>query len=269
MLSAEDQRIIDDAINIVEAAESKSIVVRVLGALAIRVHCANSVDLFAKLARLGNTSRLFTDADFAAYSKQRSKLRGLFEDQYRFKIAGYSLLQAKDRIIYTHPDGNYKVDVFFDKLDFSHPISFGSDPRKGRLSLDFPSISLADLLLEKLQINQINEKDVKDIIVLLHEHRIGTYQDKEVVDAKHVALTLANDWGFWYDANMNLQKLLTYAAEYQTKGIITSDVLDDIQDKITQLKRYVDEEPKSENWASRSRIGTEKQWWKDVEEISR
>jgi hypothetical protein len=269
MLSVEDQRIMDEAVKIVELAESKSISVRLLGALAIRTHATNGVDLFTKLGRLGNTGRLFTDADFIAYSKQRVKLRGLFEDQLKFKIAGYAILASKNRIIYSHPDDLFKVDIFFDALDFSHPVRFGNEPKNGRLALDSPTITLVDLLLEKLQIHEINEKDVKDLIVLLHEHPIESHQEKEVIDAKYFASTLANDWGFWYDANMNLDKVLTLAAGYQTGGLISTDVLTDVKDKIAKLKQYVDEEPKSKDWNSRSKTGTQKQWWKGVEEISR
>jgi hypothetical protein len=269
MLSDEDQRIMAEAIKITDFAESKSISVRLLGALAIRTHITNSVDLFTKLGRLGNASHLFTDADFIGYSKQRVKLRGLFEDQLKFKIAGYAMLSSKNRIIYNHPEGLFKVDIFFDALDFSHPVRFGNEPKNGRLALDTPTITLVDLLLEKLQIHEINEKDVKDLIALLYEHRIDAHQDKEVIDAKYFAKTLANDWGFWYDANMNLDKVLTLAAGYQTGGLISMDVLTNVKEKIAELKRYVDAEPKSKDWNSRSKTGTQKQWWKDVEEVSR
>jgi hypothetical protein len=269
MLSAEDQRIVDEAIKIVELAESKSISVRLLGALAIRTHATAGVDLFTKLGRLGNTGHLFTDADFIAYSKQRVKLRGLFEDQLKFKIAGYAMLASKNRIIYSHPHDLFKVDIFFDALDFSHPVRFGNEPKKGRLALDSPTITLVDLLLEKLQIHEINEKDVKDLIVLLHEHPINSHQDKEVIDAKYFASTLANDWGFWYDANANLDKVSTLSSGYQADGLISMDILTDVKEKIRELKRYVDEEPKSKDWTSRNKIGTQKQWWNDVEEVSR
>ena len=267
--SAEDQEIIDAAINIANVAESKSVTLRILGALAIRIHITNSVDLFSKLGRLGNASRLFTDADFVGYSKQRHKVRGLFEDQFKFQIASYAILQSKNRIIYSHPDGKFKVDIFFDALDFSHEVRFGNEPKNGRLKLDSPTIPLSDLVLEKLQIHEINEKDIKDLIAVLYEHRIGSAQDRETIDAKHIATTLADDWGFWYDANMNLGKVLTLAAGYQTEGLISSDVLTNVKDKIDQLKQYVDAEPKSKDWNLRSQVGIKKQWWQGVEELSR
>jgi hypothetical protein len=38
---------------------------------------------------------------------------------------------------------------------------------RGRLELDSPTISLVDLLLSKLQIQRITEKDIKDMIAIL------------------------------------------------------------------------------------------------------
>jgi hypothetical protein len=269
LLSLQDQKIMEDAIRIAEMAQSKSITVRLLGALAVSTHSHNSADLFAKLGRLGNTDRVFTDVDFVGYSKQKGKLRGLFEDELKFKADIWSLLHMKDRIIYHQSDGAYKVDIFLDRLDYSHTVNFGPDPKKGRLGLDFPTISLADLMLEKLQIHQINEKDIKDIIILLHEHTVASGQEKEAIDAKYMASTLANSWGFWYDANANLDKVLTLGIDYVAKGMISNEILTDVRDKITQLKQYINAEPKSKDWKLREKVGTQKQWWKDVEEVSR
>jgi hypothetical protein len=222
-----------------------------------------------KLGRLGNSDRVFTDVDFVGYGKQKGKLRALFEDQLKFRPEIWSLLNTKDRIIYAHPDVGYKVDVFLDRLSFSHEVNFGSNPKNGRLELDFPSISLADLMLEKLQIHEINEKDVKDIIILLHEHSIRAGQDRESIDGKYVASALANDWGFWYDATTNLNKVGELAADYAEKGLISNEILADVQSKITELRHFIEAEPKSKNWIQRQKIGIEKQWWRDVEEISR
>ena len=50
------------------------------------------------------------------------------------------------------------IDIFFDKLDYCHEVNYD-----GRLELDPWSVSLADILLQKLQIWEINDKDLKDI----------------------------------------------------------------------------------------------------------
>ena len=45
------------------------------------------------------------------------------------------------------------IDVFYDRLDYNHPIEY-----KGRLEADPYCVSLADLMLQKLQIVEINDK---------------------------------------------------------------------------------------------------------------
>jgi hypothetical protein len=269
LLSAQDQRIIDEAVRIVDLAQKKGVTIRILGALAVRLHGNNSPELFLKLARLGNTDRLFTDVDLVAYSKQKGKLRGLFEDELKFRAEIWSLLSMKDRIIYQHQDGSFKIDVFLDRLNYSHEVNFGSDPKKGRLGLDSPTITLADIMLEKLQIHQINDKDVKDVVILLHEHAISSGEGKETIDAKYIASVLARDWGFFHDASTNLGKVRELASEYAKRGLITADILSGIEEKIGQLLRYSEEQPKSKGWVSREKVGTQKQWWNDVEEVSR
>ena len=68
------------------------------------------------------------------------------------------------------------IDVFFDKLDYCHEVNYD-----GRLELDPYSVSLADILLQKLQIWEINDKDLKDIEYLLHRGRLrrGRHQEDQ------------------------------------------------------------------------------------------
>lgn len=71
------------------------------------------------------------------------------------------------RRIFDHPTLPH-VDVFFDELNFCHKVDF-----RKRMDTDSPTISLADLVLEKLQIVEINEKDLKDLIVVNLEHPLS------------------------------------------------------------------------------------------------
>jgi len=190
-LSSVDETILKEAIKIVEEAQSRGIYLRIMGALAIMLHSMDHAEMFKNLKRLGSEEKFFTDLDLVGYGKQRGKIRDLMEKEFNFTADRYTLLFYRDRMIYYHPNNTYYVDIFLDKLCFSHDI----DLRK-RLELDFPTITLADLVLEKLQIHEINEKDIKDVIILLRAHEIGESDEKEVVNAKRIASVLADDWGF-------------------------------------------------------------------------
>ncbi len=90
------------------------------------------------------------------------------------------------------------IDVFFDKLEYCHTIDYA-----GRLELDPYSVSLTDILLQKLQIWEINDKDLKDIEYLFTCAPFGDDDDRKV-NVGYVARRLADDWGFWYTATTNL-----------------------------------------------------------------
>jgi hypothetical protein len=171
------EEFISEAVRIVEEAQRRGVVLRIIGAVAVYIHSMHSpraLELFRRVGRFRDQEALFTDLDLVAYSKQRAEVVEFFEKYLGFKydIIMRALFSHK-RLIYQHPQNLYYVDVFFDKLEFDHDVVFGSEPGKGRLGLDYPMVSLADLLLEKLQIHRINVKDLVDVVVvLLYSHDV-------------------------------------------------------------------------------------------------
>lgn len=267
-VSLSDEEIISEAIRIVEAAEKKGIILRILGALAIRIHSRSLEELHKKLRRLGDLDSSFTDIDLIGYSSQKAGIRQLMEKDLSFQISRqFLLLHGKDRLIYYHPQNLYHVDIFFDQLYFSHTISFGKKG-KGRLELDNPTITVTDLLLEKLQIHQINEKDIKDIIVLLRGHGLG---DDEIdkINLHYISTILGDDWGFWMDAVENLKKTIKYAENYAAQSLITEEDFQDVLDKCSRILDFLEKCPKTKNWEKRAKIGVKEKYWRDVEELYR
>ncbi len=265
-----DELFINDALKIVEEAEKRGIVLRLIGALAIRIHSREFEDLHKRLGRLGEGKQTFSDIDLVGYKKQGSAIKKFFESEMGYIPDRYVIaLFGWKRHIYYHPKGYYHIDVFFNKLEFSHDIYFGDKPGKGRLELDKPTITLADLVLEKVQIHQINEKDIKDLIVLLRAHEIGETDEKEIINAKYIAKILADDWGFWYDATNNLNKVKFFADKYFKSGLIDEETLKDVVSKVDKLLDYIEKEPKTKKWKKRAKIGTKKPWYRPVEEVER
>jgi len=262
-----DEVFIEDAFRIVNEAQKRGIVIRVIGAVAIRIHSMEFAELHNRLARLGEGKPNFSDLDFVGYGKQRKQIEQFFEKVINFVPDRYiNTYFGFKRLIFYHPQGFYHSDVFFDKLEFSHDIFFGKKPGEGRLDLDSPTITLADLVLEKTQIHDINEKDIKDLIVLFRAHEIGETDEKEIINAKYIAKVLADDWGFWYDATSNLGKVKIMAKKYQEQGKLTKEDFDDVVKKIDTLLDYIEKEPKTKKWKKRAKTGTKKMWCRPVEE---
>jgi len=245
---------VSEASRLVESAQKVGITLRIMGACAFRIHCPNSRKLY------DNLSRPITDIDFVSYSKYNSKMKPFFDSQNYGSDARIIALFGRERHQYSHPEGTVKVDVFFDHLAMNHIVDF-----KGRLELDSPTITLVDLLLEKLQIVQLTEKDIKDTIVLLREHQIGNAEN-ETVNAAYLAKILAEDWGFWYTATTNLQKVQEYV---NGSKLLAEDDKAVVSKRSDELKAAIEAQPKSTKWKMRSRIGPKKKWYNEVETVVR
>ncbi len=268
--SSVDQAIVSDALRVVETAEKRGVVLRLLGALAIALHSKDFIDLQRSLKRLGDAGRTFTDIDLIGYGKQRVHVREVMEDALGYSVDQNVLLfRGKERLLYRHPGNLYQIDIFFDNLKFSHDIAFGTDPSKGRLRLDYPTISPTDLVLEKLQIHSISEKDLKDMIVLLRAHNLGLSDNQERIDTRYVAVVLSDDWGFWKDATTNLRDVVSYGEKYLAEGMISTPDFSDVSNKVARIIETVDREPKTLKWKLRQRTGETKEWWNSVEDVSR
>lgn len=265
-----DKAFIQEAISIVEQAEEEGVIIRILGALAIRIQTPHKRDLHKTLDRLGEGAMSFTDIDFIGPKKQRRDIEDFFEKKLGFEVDRYALLAAKDRYIYHHRQKPYYVDVFLDCLDFSHKIIFASKKDFHRLLLDKPTITLADLVLEKTQIHSINEKDIKDLVTLFAGHAVGdTDKNPKTINAAYIAEVLADDWGFWYDATSNLAKVKDFSEKYYEEELLSRETCDQVIGRIDALFKKLEERPKSKAWKKRAKKGTKKQWWKDVEEADR
>ena len=244
---------IDRALALVEQAKERGLELRILGSLAYRLHCPANLALFEQM------QRDLTDVDVTARSDQRKAIRDFLLG------LGYEVDQdivvatEGKRYCFTEPGSGMGVDVFFDELFFCHPI-----PLKDRLGLDYPTISLADLLLEKMQIVEINPKDIKDSLVLLLEHSLDSGAE-EGIDASYVAKLLAADWGFYYTVTRNLEKLRHHVADY---GALDAGQWEIVNERITEIEKMIEEEPKTRGWKLRARIGARVKWYQEVAEKS-
>jgi hypothetical protein len=269
-----DDEFIDEARKVVEAAQQKGTVLRELGSLAIYVHSLHNPECSEFLHRVGRVKEgvpLFTDLDLMGYASQSRAISKVF-DGLEFRpdkmVNGFF---GDRRLIYYEKNNRFHVDIFLDKLEFSHDVLFGKKPGNGRLELDYPTITVTDLVLEKLQIHNISRKDLVDLIVLFLGHAIDATAsgDRESIHAGYIANLLADDWGFWYESIQNLRKTRELLETFAANGRISVDHAARIQDRMRQLEATLTSIPKSRQWEKRAKIGTAKPWFREVEEVVR
>jgi hypothetical protein len=234
---------------IVDAAKQEGFPLRVMGPLALHYYFPDLVGLYAKLERLGE--RYFTDIDFVGYAKSGGKLKGFFEKLGYECELNTLMTTGKTRQIYyggTVP----MIDVFLDKLDYCHEVDF-----KGRLEFDDYSISLTDITLQKLQIWEINDKDLKDLEFLFTAAEVGD-DDVKKINRSYIAKRLAEDWGFWYTATTNFGRVKDHV-----DGVPALDAAQKahVKERCDELLALIESQPKSKDWEKRAKKGTSKIWY--------
>ena len=243
---------LDEARRLTDEAQKKDIILRVMGPIALHYYFPDHVDLYRRMERLGE--RVFTDIDYAAYGKQRGKVALFFEAQGYELERRAAMLSGGERLIF-FGERIPMIDIFFDRLNYNHPIDY-----RGRLEIHPYCVSLADLLLQKLQIVQINDKDLKDAMLLLLAAPAGE-TDAGTINAKYVAKLMCDDWGFYHTATTNLQKIkeampgVAALTEAQRTAIAKN------ADLILQV---IENAPKSGRWKGRAKVGTKKPWYNEV-----
>jgi hypothetical protein len=238
-----------------DEAARRGVTLRLIGSLAVSLRCETTRHLSELLGR-----RMPRDIDFVGYAAQSEAIEKLFASR------GYLLHPAVrnsrewgvKRLIYTDATG-HKVDVFLDELVMAHTITFA-----GRLEGEERTVSLADLLLSKLQIQRITENDLIDMVVLLGGAGFGPGEDE--IDLVYIAGIMAADWGFHRTTLANLAKFDQAVERY---GALPRDVADTVRARGRQLAAAIESEPKTARWRLRARIGTRVPWYEDVEEVDR
>lgn len=240
------------ALAVIDAAKQKRIELRLMGATAIYYRCPKSRDMTIAM------ERLLTDLDFMTLSKYVRHVPDFFASLGFEGNERVNALYGLRRQIYTDRKTGRHVDVFVDKLTFCHEVDLTS-----RLGIDPITLTLADLLLEKMQIVKIGEKDVKDIIILLREHELADHDD-EKINVGYIAKILGGDWGFYYTVTTNLKKAIDYATTLPT---LTTEDRKLVETRIEAILNRIEREPKSVKWKMRARAGTKVKWYNDAEDV--
>lgn len=216
----------------VDAVAEQGASARILGGVAVLLHC-------------GTAHREPEDIDLVIARDGRDAMeRVLLERGYR-PNSRFNALHGDTRTIHEGPEG--KLDVFVGDFSMCHSLSLGE-----RLDADRPTISVADLLLTKLQVVELTEKDLSDLRALLGAHELAE-EDGDVINAGRVAQVLGDDWGYWRTATATLERV--------------ADADPALSAKAAALRERVDAEPKSRRYRMRARIGERRRWYELPETV--
>ncbi|HEX6292831.1 MAG TPA: nucleotidyltransferase family protein [Herpetosiphonaceae bacterium] len=251
MTESSDHRadITAEAQRIIAVANEQGVTLRLLGGLAIRLH--------APSATHRTLARSYPDIDLATPRREGQAAETLLSGLGYTPDKSFNLLNGASRLLFYDPAYERQVDVFVGSFEMCHRI-----PITERLQLEPLTLPLAELLLTKLQIVQINEKDLRDLLALLLDHPLGAI-DHETINVAHISGLCGNDWGLWKTVTINLDKLRSFTSSYELPGPARQT----IQERIDELRRSLDTAPKSLKWKTRAAIGERMRWYDLPEEV--
>jgi len=162
-------------------------------------------------------------------------------------------MNGKERLLFFDNSNERQMDVFVSSFRMCHEI-----PLEKRLAVDEDTVPLAELLLTKLQIIELNEKDVRDTVALLLEHEVT--DDDAGVNATQFAYLCCEDWGLCRTITQNLVGVREHLGRYE----VDTEV---VEARLDALLERVEGTPKSRSWKLRAKIGDRKRWYELPEEV--
>lgn len=257
-----------EARRLIEEAQKQGMLLRVMGPIALHFHFPEYIDLYRRMERLGD--RVFTDIDFASYGKFRGKIVPFFQSQGYDLEKRAAMISGNTRHIY-YGSRVPMIDVFFDQLAYNHPVDY-----RGRLEIHPYCVSLTDLLLQKLQIVQINDKDLKDAMLLLLAAPISEVDVDNTagasgnpptggINVRYLARLMSDDWGFYYTSTTNLAKIKQSVDQVP---VLTDQHRAQIRERVEAIVLPIENAPKSGKWKGRAKVGTKKPWYNEVSDWS-
>jgi hypothetical protein len=240
--------VVEEAMRLLSAAESEGLPLRALGGLAVHLRTQGVVPL--ALARSYGDIDLVTPKGSDRRVSQLLVEMG-YQPNERFNA------WSESRLIFHDVSHQRRIDVFVGEFRMCHRIRLIE-----RIELEGLTVPLAELLLTKLQVVRLNQKDLVDIYALLYAHEVGEV-DAETINAGEIARQCAADWGLWRTSSNTLNR----TREHLTQSGLTETEQSRIDKRIQHLQQRIEAEPKSLRWKGRARLGERVKWYEEPEEI--
>lgn len=237
---------------LIEEGNARNIQLRAIGGLAVQAHNKRNHPLFV---------RDFADLDFAVAKKQRREFEAFMPEVGYSPDKQFNILNGSQRQIYNDEKTGMKVDVFIGDFEMCHKI-----PLEDRLTFDPVTIPLAELLLSKAQILELNRKDLLDITSILLNNETGN-DDNETINLSILARLCSQDWGLYKTTSINLKRVEEFI---QAPDIsLTPEERQLITQRVEDILHTFETMPKPLAWQLRDRVGTRVKWYIEVEEVDR
>jgi hypothetical protein len=240
--------IVSEGQRLLGIASDQGVPLRLLGGVAVRLKAPEVPPSLA---------REYKDIDFAVTKKGGGAADKLLRGAGYEPHVAFNAMHARERGLYYDEGNGRQVDLFIDAFRMCHEIPLGK-----RLEVETQTVPLAELMLTKLQIIEVNEKDIRDTVLLFHGHPIADHDDGAINGAQIAALC-ADDWGLWRTITANVDRCRSHVGDYELSG----EDRERIESRFDELLQRIEDEPKSRGWRRRAKVGEKKIWYELPEEV--
>ena len=232
---------------VVAGANDEGLTLRLLGGVAVFLRSPDAKPLLG---------REIHDIDLVAPRDSKRAVERVFQRLGYTSDEMFNAFHGASRQLYIDLVNQRKVDVFVGSFSMCHEI-----PIADRLDRDPLTVPLAELLLTKLQIVQLNERDERDIYNLcFHNSLSATEQDG--IEADFIGALCAGDWGLWRTCRGTIERCRADLRNYELSPVDRRL----IDTRLQELWERIDAAPKSGRWKRRSRVGDRMRWYQEPEE---
>lgn len=237
-----------EADRLLALAEAGDVEIRLLGGLAVRDLARDVPDALRRTCQ---------DIDFMARKGRGRAVSALLVAAGYDAAREFNAVNGHRRLLF-HDEGHARqIDVFVGTFAMCHAIPVGD-----RLLAHARTLPPAELLLTKLQVVHLTDKDFRDAVALLLTHEVAG-RDEGAVNAAVVARLAAADWGLWRTTQLNLDRIDDGVGDVG----LDPGARDLVVARVAELRAAIAAEPKNAKWRMRDRLGDRKRWYEDPEEV--
>ena len=235
-----------EARRLVDLARADGLTLRVVGGIGVAIQAPS-------ISR-SDPPRTYHDIDLVGHPGSAAIARCLTAAGY-LPEARFNALNGSERLLFHDPAGR-RIDVFIDRLTMCHVLDLAD-----RLTIHPWTIPPADLLLSKLQIVEMTDRDAQDIRALLTDHDLSDSDDG--IDRRRLRAVCAGDWGWWRTVGGSLATLIERwdAASARDEALVTPIA------RARAVRADLAAAPTSLAWRVRARIGERMRWYDLPEEV--
>jgi hypothetical protein len=241
----------EEARRVVAGATERGEVLRVTGSVAFALRGTS---------RAGLPRPAPVDIDLVAPAKSERRIAKLLGELGYAPEKEFNARHGDRRLIFWDEPRDRKLEVFVGVFVMCHSLPLGT---RERLEIERETVPAAELLLTKLQIVELNEKDVCDMHSLLLTHNTGDRDGSDRINAARIAELCAADWGLHHTVVRTLDRLGQDPPSYT----LSAEQRALVDDRLVKLRHAIDKHPKSMSWRMRARVGERVRWYEEPEEI--